>query len=144
MSFTSQFKALLKKNFILLRRDICGSLCELLFPLIMIGLAIFLRHIIKDKTIEKKDYLNDCGFTYYYDENTKLDYQLFTDNTPDWMGSCKANPFASCLMFERPLVGFVVQDNDMYNSVNDALLGDSGGNYFFNFSAQKCSYGIFF
>jgi len=47
MSNTLQLKALMKKNLILMKRNWCSSLCELLFPIILMLLLVWVRQQIK-------------------------------------------------------------------------------------------------
>lgn len=52
MSGTWQLGALMKKNFILMKRSYCATLCEIFFPIILMILLVIIRRLIK---IEKYD-----------------------------------------------------------------------------------------
>lgn len=45
------YKALMKKNWINWKRTLCGSCVELLCPLILIGLLVFLKSLFKTEEI---------------------------------------------------------------------------------------------
>jgi len=68
MSNTLQLKALIKKNLILKKRNWCSSLCELLFPIILMMLIVWIRGLIKVEEekfdFTDKDYLEkeSAGF----------------------------------------------------------------------------------
>ena len=47
MSSTLQLKALLKKNVILMKRNLCSTLCEILFPILLMLLLVAVRNLIK-------------------------------------------------------------------------------------------------
>jgi hypothetical protein len=47
MSNTLQLRALLKKNVILMKRNICSTLCEILFPIILMLVLVAVRNLIK-------------------------------------------------------------------------------------------------
>lgn len=123
MSFCSQFKALLKKNFLLWRRNLCSSLCEILFPILLLVIYMTFRFSMKEETKEPRSFVDHCLYGYYFDANTKSGNSA----SSDWMGLCKANPFESCMRFKMPVIGFVVEDNSIYNQLESTLLGPTGG-----------------
>lgn len=49
MSQLWQLKALLKKNYILMKRSFCASICEIFFPIILMIMISLVRRAIKVK-----------------------------------------------------------------------------------------------
>lgn len=49
MSKLWQLKSLMKKNYILMKRNCCASLCEIFFPIILMILISLVRRAIKVK-----------------------------------------------------------------------------------------------
>ncbi len=47
MSSCDQLQALMKKNFILIKRNYCTSLCEILFPIILMLLMVVIKGLFK-------------------------------------------------------------------------------------------------
>ncbi len=47
MSEVWQFKALLNKNYILMKRSCCATLCEIFFPIILMIMISIIRRAIK-------------------------------------------------------------------------------------------------
>ena len=127
MSFCSQFRALFKKNFILWRRNLCGSLCELLFPIILILLFYFIKTSVDEENKPEKSYIGDCQYSYYFDGNDKTDAD-FSNSGAKWMGLCKGNPFTSCIQYERSIFGIVTDDNEIYSQLETTLVGSNSGN----------------
>ena len=58
MSSSNQLKALLRKNLILWRRNICGSVCELMFPFAMMAVLILLRSVIPSEDHDQTSYID--------------------------------------------------------------------------------------
>lgn len=54
-------KALLRKNWILFKRSLCCSCCEILLPIIFAFLLLAIRSRISKNDIPQISYLNDCG-----------------------------------------------------------------------------------
>lgn len=110
MGFCSQFKALLKKNFIVWYRNLCGSLCELLFPVILMLIIVLVRNLVSDEEIDARNYIGSGKLGYYFDKDTKLKTEgdlYMPDNDNPWLGLSPAAPFASCLEFEFYQIAFV-------------------------------------
>ena len=126
MGFCSQFKALFKKNFIVWRRSLFGSLCELLFPVILILLFYIIKVTTTEETYSEKSYIGDCKYSYYFDGNDKTDAS-FSNSGAKWMGLCKGNPFTSCIEYGRPIFGIVTDDNTIYSQLEAALVGPISG-----------------
>ena len=55
MSSLWQLKALMNKNLIIMKRNLCATLCELLFPIILMILLVLVRKLIKVETNEFND-----------------------------------------------------------------------------------------
>ncbi len=47
MSFGWQLRALLNKNLIMMKRNVCVTICELLYPLILMILVVLVRRAFK-------------------------------------------------------------------------------------------------
>jgi len=82
---------------------------------------------MKEETREEQSYIDKCLYSYYFDENTKTGGA----STADWMGLCKANPFHSCVRFNMPVIGIVVDDAAILNQLEYALIGFNGGISYF-------------
>ena len=54
--YFNHLQGLLKKNYILWKRDRRGTLCELLIPLLFVFVIVGIRYTISSKTIDDKDY----------------------------------------------------------------------------------------
>lgn len=129
MGFCSQFKALFMKNCILWYRNLGGSLCELLFPLVIMLLLSWARSLISSSTISAQSYLNQ-SFPYYINENVKMGVpspiQQFSINAT-------SSPFTECVYLNRFLIGFV-GSSSLYNGIQASLFSSSGSNsLLFNF-----------
>ncbi|MDR3548561.1 MAG: hypothetical protein P4M11_09925 [Candidatus Pacebacteria bacterium] len=125
MGFASQFKALFKKNIILWYRNLCGSLCELLFPIILLVIIVLVRNIIKNTDVSAQGYVNRAGFAYYYDDsvtvNTNPNY-----TSPVKLGLSAGNAFSACIQYNRLIFAFV-GSNELYSTLQNDLFSSSGG-----------------
>jgi len=124
MGFSSQFKALLKKNLIYWYRHLCGSLCEIIFPIAMMCLIVWIRYAIDDTAVPEQSYFSKLGFGYYMDSNTKA-IPGTSLNMQNNMGLPTINPFMSCMMYKRPIIAFV-GNNELNSKISNALFGPSG------------------
>ena len=127
MGFCSQFKALFMKNVILWYRSLIGSICELLFPVILILLVVIVRNIVSDEDYGIQSYLSQKGGAYYYNESTQASTSYSTDNATINMGFFPGLPFSVCLGYNRPLIAFV-GTSSLYPKLRNDLFGTSGGN----------------
>ena len=128
MSFTSQFKALFKKNIIFWRRNLCCSLCELLFPIILLFLIVLVRRLVKDTAIEARSYLEEDKFAYYYDDSVRTTIPSSTVPKSMNIDLYQGNPFALCIYFNRPLIAFV-GSNELYPTLKTSLFSATGSNF---------------
>eukprot|EP01022_Parablepharisma_sp_SALTPOND_P033217 TRINITY_DN88309_c0_g1_i1.p1 TRINITY_DN88309_c0_g1~~TRINITY_DN88309_c0_g1_i1.p1 ORF type:complete len:1355 (+),score=109.74 TRINITY_DN88309_c0_g1_i1:227-4291(+) len=129
MAFCSQFKALLKKNFILWHRNLCGSICEILLPGILMFLVVLLKFLIADEEVSGQSYLQTPGTSYYFDDSMVIGPHP-NDNPGMKLGLHPGSPFSSCVDLKRPLIAFVGENNDLYDELRNTLFGSSGGKYF--------------
>lgn len=111
MGFCSQFRALFKKNFIAWHRSLCGSLCELLFPVVLMFIIVLVRYLVPDKTMPARNYQGDNTFAYYFDN---------TADTSTWLGLSKGQPFGTCMYYKR-FVFAIVAPNDIYTGLKNQL-----------------------
>lgn len=74
MSFTWQLRALLNKNLIMMKRNICVTICELLFPLILMILLVLVRRAFKinEETILFSDNFINRNTTAYINLEDKV------------------------------------------------------------------------
>ncbi len=75
MSRTWQLGALMRKNYILMKRSICASLCEILFPITLMLLLVLVRKSIEIQTYpEPTDGLNflNTNSSAYIDPSSML------------------------------------------------------------------------
>jgi len=64
MGSATHYKALMRKNWILWKRNLCVSIIELACPLILFGLIIVIRGLIDTKNEEAQNFLYDGGAMY--------------------------------------------------------------------------------
>jgi hypothetical protein len=65
MSNTWQLGALMKKNWILMKRSCCTTCCEILFPIILMILMVLVRRAIK-----VEEYLQPTDLNSFYQTNS--------------------------------------------------------------------------
>ena len=126
MGFCSQFKALFKKNLILWYRNLCGSLCEILFPVVLMFLIVLVRKLVNDEDVQAQSYIESPGLSYYYDQTVKTNLTKNSTGTPQ-MGLYPGNPFTSCVGFNRLRFAFV-GNHPLYSKIEEALLSPTGRN----------------
>jgi hypothetical protein len=61
MTSCGQLKALMKKNWIYAKRNCCSAICEIIFPMILIILIVFIRKAVTATTVEV-DPADEQGF----------------------------------------------------------------------------------
>ena len=127
MGFCAQFKALLKKNWILWYRNLCGSLCEILLPVILVFIIVVVRNLVNDETVPEQSYLDKGGSAYYLDEALKLKFNSSAPSNSDALGLKAGNPFIGCLYYGRPIIGFV-GTHRLYDKLKADLFSSSAGN----------------
>lgn len=52
MTFKAHFSTLIRKNFISWKRGWCGSICELLFPILFVFILVYARMEIDVEVVE--------------------------------------------------------------------------------------------
>ena len=127
MAFGAQFKALLKKNFILWYRNMCGSVCEILLPVILIFIIVIVRKLVPTESIAAQSYVSRAGLAYYMEDTLKFGHNYSLDANPYKMGLYPGTPFLSCLYFKRPYIVFVGQ-HALYDRLKADLFSSSGCN----------------
>jgi len=84
MSLNWQLRALLNKNLIMMKRNPCVTVCELVFPLILMILVILVRRAfnIKEETINFGDdqFITNNSTAYVNLEN-RIQYNPITNRT---------------------------------------------------------------
>ncbi len=124
MGFCSQFRALFRKNLILWRRNLCCSLCELIYPVLLMLLIVAISQASSNETIGVQSYVGNKGDSYYFDDTTRVGGASL--NLSSQMGLQAANPFSSCVDLSRFVIAYV-GDNDVYTKIDAELFGSSGG-----------------
>jgi hypothetical protein len=104
-----------------------GSVCELLFPVILILLIVLIRNIVSNEDYGVQSYLAQPGGAYYYNETTKASTTTSTDKALLNMGFMPGLPFSICFGYNRPLIAFV-GSSKLYPKLKDDLFGQTGGN----------------
>ncbi len=123
MGFSSQFKALFRKNLIFWRRNLFCSVCELVYPVVLVLLLVAISRVVSSEDIGVQSYLQNEGTSYYLDDSTRLN----ASSSPLLqMGLAPANPFASCVQLNRGIIAYV-GENDLYSSINQELFRSDGG-----------------
>lgn len=82
MTTSWQLSALMKKNFILMKRNWCTSCCEIFFPIILMMLLVLVRKAFKieDYTLDK---ISDED---YIKKNSTALITAQVGNVSDWNG----------------------------------------------------------
>lgn len=121
MTACSQLCALFKKNFILMKRNICSSICQILFPIFLFICISLIRRALKieDITLIGDDNVFFRNNTYIYPTSDR-DGRLVNNSNPElkaqYQGFNILNPFSICKNSTRRTIG-VVGHNDMNNQV---------------------------
>ncbi len=126
MGFCAQFRALVRKNFILWRRNLCGSICELVYPAVMLLLMVGIKSGVTNEEYSERSYLNEAGKAYYLDSTVKTTTVQRNDAAYVKLGLNPANPFYECLKYNMPLIAYV-GSHPMYARIETALFSSSGG-----------------
>ncbi len=77
---TSHFKALSKKNWIVWKRNLFGSICELMCPLVLMSILVLTRHLIKKDLVEENTLLGESTLWHPLMENTGADVLIDETN----------------------------------------------------------------
>jgi len=103
MGFIDQFRALLKKNLLLWRRNIIASIFEIIFPVIMISIIVIVRSTVATTHYEELSYL-DKPMTFPYYVEPSMQYNVTTI-----LGGAIPSglPFQSCISFKRYIFAFI-------------------------------------
>ena len=59
MSFGGHLRAVLFKNWLLWKRELCGSICELVFPIILMMFLFLIKLALKTSDKDAESYLDD-------------------------------------------------------------------------------------
>jgi len=124
MGIFSQFRALLRKNLILWRRNCCGSLCEIICPCLLMGFLLSFKYAESFyEAVDETSYIQKKGDSYFMDETI---YAGDTTRDDIQLGLFAANPFQSCISLNRPIIAFVGSDNFLYEKIQETLLSKDG------------------
>lgn len=110
MSLVGHLKALMLKNWLLWRRELCGSLCELLFPIILM-IFLYLIKIAIGTSDEK-------GISYLYDSMVVGPYKYTSNQTVTDLlkvqpiGLNNSHPFEWCKLLPGWKMAVVNQSGD--------------------------------
>jgi hypothetical protein len=87
MTNCGQLKALFKKNFIYAKRNCCSTICEIVFPMILIILIVFVRRAITKTTVE----LDPADEQTFFVSNSTA-FLKPNSNLTTWNGLIVRNP----------------------------------------------------
>ena len=93
MSNSWQLGALMKKNWILMKRSCCTTCCEIFFPIFLMIMLVLVRRAVKNET-----YLEPTEMTPFYQTNSSaiIDPSMMlsfkTDSKSDWNGFSLRDP----------------------------------------------------
>ncbi len=121
MGFCNQLRALLRKNLIIWYRNLVGSLCEILFPLMMISIIVIIRQTFSSNHYDTQSFLTGTNkaLSYY------VDYDIKFNETSTFKGAvASGNPFSSCAGYDRKIIAFV-GSNRLYSLMQSKLEGQS-------------------
>lgn len=76
MGSVTHYKSLMRKNWILWKRNLCVSITELLCPIVLFGMIIMIRGLIIAETEEAGNFLYDGATMYYPDK----EYAFFDED----------------------------------------------------------------
>lgn len=89
-----EFKALLKKNFIVWRRNTCGCICEGLTVVLFALLMIYVSTLVSDQPKPKRSYLQDTiQITPVAGDDVILTPQTFAQHLDTTMEEMKTQLF---------------------------------------------------
>lgn len=119
----SQFNALFKKNFILMKRNCFSSCCQILFPVIMFMFISFIRKSLESDDIEFK------GTDTEFIKNQSSIYPTYNNNSYIDVGSDSEysifgvrNPFYVCDEKETNIIGLVTNNtSDLTDSIKEKI-----------------------
>lgn len=122
MSSCNQLGALFKKNFILMKRNLCSSICLIVFPIILFICIALIRKALtlEDINVVENEYEFVKKYSAIYPLNNEIDYKKLVTNTT-YNGMTVFNPFSVCYLSNRTNYGVVIDsskdnDNDNDNS----------------------------
>lgn len=104
----SHLKALLKKNWIVWKRNWCVSCLEIIVPVLFVFFLVVFKQVFPTEDIPKTDYLTTPGWLYEYDGDiTIADSQYFKDCLATNNGGVVAlAPSGNSLLTDlKPLIG---------------------------------------
>lgn len=131
-SFCNQFTALFKKNITLWYRNLCGSLCEILFPFVLMFIIVIVRFLVANKDYAEESYITNSDFSFFYDETTKTFPESYPKKVLDpatyRLSLPPGNPFTECMKYNRYSIAFV-GDDDLRLKVEKFLFSPTGGNH---------------
>ena len=130
MGFCSQFKALFKKNLILWYRSLVGSICELLFPVILILLVVIVRNLVSNQDFQTQSYIFQPGGSYYYNQTVTMSPNATSNISTMNSGLFPGSAFSICLMYKRTIIAFV-GSSKLYPGLRNDLFGPTGCNRIF-------------
>ena len=61
-----QFKALSGKNWILVKRSPCGTILEIVIPILFMMFMLVIRNLAKIESYESQSFLTNPNYTYYF------------------------------------------------------------------------------
>ena len=124
MSSFYKLKALVKKNFLEMRRNIFSTIFEIFLPIILISLFWLLKTAYDIDNIKFEKEENNIGFKYFIQNRSVVnkDFDSDVDDQPDsWYGLSTEEPiFDICeydhykqAPFPRPIIGIVNIPKDL-------------------------------
>ncbi len=128
MGFCVQFTALLKKNVILWHRNLCGSLCELIFPVALMFIIVAVRKVVQNENFAEQSYVSRPGLAYHMDETLKVGHNYSNDANPLKLGLNPGSPFVACMHYKRPVIAFV-GTHPIYDKIRTHLFSSTGGKH---------------
>ena len=128
-----KLKALIKKNFLEMKRNLFSTFCEVFFPIILMLLILLLKSAFK---VEKKIFNKEEGNNYNFMKNHSIVNINFSSDDYDpnelWNGMNYSDIFKICSSNnknrkERPLIATI----DVPDEIKNTLINDSNnyGNY---------------
>lgn len=75
------YKALMRKNWILWKRNLCMSICEFMCPVVLFGLILMIRQLITIKEISPESFLDEAQVIYPFDGGLQNAEKEFEDHS---------------------------------------------------------------
>lgn len=138
MTLYLQFSALLKKNFILMKRNICSSCCLVIFPIFMLAIISAIKNIISN------DEIAIIGSDLEYIANYSTIYPTYNNNTyknteadSNYQGLTIRDPFYICDRRNSTIIAYFKGTDSLTDRLKQKILEIRSDMSFIEFETQQ-------